>query len=179
MSSTRQNTIRSLDLGCGKGKAKRAIGVDIKENANADIIYDLNKFPYPFRDNIFDEIYCYDILEHLDNVINALKEIYRISKSGAKTYITVPHFTSDSFYAGLEHKRAFSIRSFNEFEEGYHPNIKFRVVEKKIIFRKSKYLFWNYFVEHLVNKIPIIYENSFLRSLFPAKNVYYALEKVK
>ena len=55
-----------LDLGCGNRKKPGAIGVDINPNAQADIIHDLNKFPYPFEDSTFDEIYADNTIEHLE-----------------------------------------------------------------------------------------------------------------
>ena len=41
--------MKILDLGCGKRKQKDAIGVDMSEDSDADVIHDLNKFPYPFE----------------------------------------------------------------------------------------------------------------------------------
>ena len=60
--------MKILDLGCGCHKMPGAIGVDFNPNSDADIIYDLNAFPYPFPDNEFDLIHCDGILEHLDDM---------------------------------------------------------------------------------------------------------------
>ena len=64
-----------LDLGCGRAKFPGSIGVDSNPESDADIIHDLNKFPYPFHDNEFDVIRCIDILEHLDDVVRVMEEI--------------------------------------------------------------------------------------------------------
>jgi len=60
--------MKILDIGCGKNKAKNAIGIDFNPNFQADIIHDLNVFPWPLDDNKFDAVLCYNILEHIDNV---------------------------------------------------------------------------------------------------------------
>ena len=39
--------MKILDLGCGKRKRKGTVGIDISKDTDADIIHDLNKFPYP------------------------------------------------------------------------------------------------------------------------------------
>ena len=71
----KNNKMKILDLGCGKRKHKGAIGIDSEKDSAADIIHDLNKFSYPFKNNTFDLIYCYDILEHLDNIIKVIEEL--------------------------------------------------------------------------------------------------------
>jgi len=76
--------MKILDIGCGKDKIKGegviVIGVDIDPNHKANVVHNLNKFPYPFKDDEFDEIICFNILENLENIPNVIKEIYRIGK---------------------------------------------------------------------------------------------------
>ena len=59
--------MKILDLGCGKAKKSNALGIDINPDTDADVIHDLNVFPYPFPDNEFGVVHCDSILEHLDN----------------------------------------------------------------------------------------------------------------
>ena len=40
------------------------VTLDIDPNCNPDIICDLNELPYPFKDNTFNEIHGYEVLEH-------------------------------------------------------------------------------------------------------------------
>ena len=82
----------SIDLGCGMRKEKGAIGIDINPATKADIIHDLNVFPYPLEDNKFDIIFCYDILEHLADTVRVMEEIYRFAKPNAIVIIKVPHY---------------------------------------------------------------------------------------
>ncbi|MCG3770992.1 MAG: Demethylrebeccamycin-D-glucose O-methyltransferase [Nitrosomonadaceae bacterium] len=71
-----------LDLGCGNKKRPGAIGVDFNDRTAADVIHNLNSFPYPFDDSSFDEIYLDNALEHLDDVIRVMEEVYRLCKPG-------------------------------------------------------------------------------------------------
>ncbi len=58
-----------IDLGCGNKKRPGTIGVDFNERTKADIIHDLNSFPYPFEDASVDMVYIDNTLEHLDDPI--------------------------------------------------------------------------------------------------------------
>lgn len=46
--------MKILDLGCGTRKKKDAIGIDISEGSDSDVIHNLNIFTYPFDDNKFE-----------------------------------------------------------------------------------------------------------------------------
>lgn len=127
-----------LDLGCGKYKIKNAIGMDFCDIPNIDVVHDLNSFPYPFKDNSFDEIHCYHILEHLNDVISVMQELYRIGKSGGKVFIRVPHAScSKSLWIDPTHKRGFTCRTFLDYfnkdaKFGYYSNTDFVVKKQKL-----------------------------------------------
>ncbi len=189
------NEMEILDLGCGKRKHEGAVGIDCEKDSAADVIHDLNKFPYPFKDNTFDLIYCFDILEHLDDIIKVMEELYRISKPGAKIIIGTPHFSSHNTYTDLTHKRAFAVRSFDFFtnEESSiikysHQKAQFRIIKKRI--KPNRFIFnfrrkWikipNIPLEYLINLSPLtqdIYER-FLAFIFTAEAVYFELKVIK
>ena len=81
-----------LDLGCSRRKIPGAIGVDISPDSQADVLHDLNKSPYPFSDNSFDEIFAKHIIEHLDKPEVLIKEIFRLLKPGGTAFIETPPF---------------------------------------------------------------------------------------
>ena len=76
--------IKILDLGCGKKKRPNSIGVDFSDRHDADIIHDLNTFPYPFDSSSIDEVFMDNVLEHLDDPNRVMEEVYRITKKNAK-----------------------------------------------------------------------------------------------
>lgn len=177
-----------LDIGCGKSKALRAIGIDINKNSDADVICDLNRFYYPFKDNSFDEIICIDILEHLDDILGVMAEILRIGRKNALIRIQVPHFSSMDAYTDPTHKRSFSSRSFNYItgnfpELEFYSDIQFKKKKCKINFwpitelRNIKPQEW-IGLGLFANKLTSIYER-FFAFIFPAKNIYFELENVK
>jgi len=115
-----------LDLGCGNRKTKGAIGVDINRNSQADIIWDLNKFPYKFaKDNTFNVIIMNHSLEHLFYTEKVFQEIYRIAKNNAKIIIAVPHFSSYLAYSLIGHYRQFACRAF----ENLGPKFEVKVLK--------------------------------------------------
>lgn len=85
-----------LDLGCGNGKLGD-IGVDIVDAAGADIIHDLNEYPYPFQSESFETILMHHSLEHLKDIHSTLKECRRILKKDGKLIVVVPHPGSNNY----------------------------------------------------------------------------------
>jgi len=47
---------RILDVGCGIHKQPGAIGIDRNPASRADVLADLDRFPYPFGDSSFDRL---------------------------------------------------------------------------------------------------------------------------
>ncbi len=131
------NNRKILHAGCGKTKIPGAIGLDfIKIPGFVDVIYDLNEFPYPFRNNLFDEIHLYHVLEHLDNPLRTIEEMHRILKNGGILYMRVPHFSSMAAFSDITHKRPFGYSSFDIFEDTnpshYYTKVNFKIVKKEI-----------------------------------------------
>ena len=170
--------MKVLDVGCGNNKTKEAIGIDISPNTQADIIHNLNKFPYPFNNNEFDKIICNDILEHLDNVITVMEELYRIAKPNAIIKIRVPHFSDNNAYGDLTHKHFFNTQSFDyftmdKFQHRYSTKIKLKKLNTKIYF--PKLYKW---IEFLANWWPKKYERYFA-FIFSAGNIEFQFMVVK
>lgn len=120
MNDTRavRNGEKVLHIGCGKKKIAGSVGVDFCEGSDADVIWDLDKVPWPFPENEFDRVVCEHILEHLNNYLPAIEEIHRITKPGGLLEVEVPYFTSVFSFSDPTHKRAFTSRSFDYFVEG-------------------------------------------------------------
>lgn len=110
--------MKTLELGCGFNKMAGAIGVDIIRGSQADIIHDLNVFPYPFADNEWDRVLCRDVLEHVDNFVPTIEEIWRIARPGAMVEVSGPFMSSVNYYSDPTHKRAYTSKTFDYFVEG-------------------------------------------------------------
>ncbi|MBP2144650.1 2-polyprenyl-3-methyl-5-hydroxy-6-metoxy-1,4-benzoquinol methylase [Methanofollis sp. W23] len=85
---------RILDLGCNKGELKQYldknrtnyIGLDMKGDG-CDI--QGNLYNLPFKNQSFDTVTLFEVLEHLENPLAALKEAARVSRS--TIVISVPN----------------------------------------------------------------------------------------
>lgn len=157
---------RVLDLGCHSGDLTNIIniaghnevyGLDI---SNVAINYAKRRFPavhficcdlsreIPFRDNYFEAVTAFDVLEHLPNIQKILVEVKRVLKSGSYFVIGVP---SENFLFKIvwfcwlkgkgrvwegTHIHKFKAKDFKIFEQlGFA-----RVSEKKIIFNMWYFL---------------------------------------
>lgn len=70
------------------------IGVDIDKNSEADIIWDLERFPYPFKSKSFDMIVSFEVIEHLWNYEKFLLECNRLLKDKGLLIISTPNRNS-------------------------------------------------------------------------------------
>lgn len=172
-----------LHLGCGSKKRIGSIGVDINKNSQADVIHDLNKFPYPFNSNQFSLIIAEHILEHLDDLTKVLEEIHRIAKPSAKLVIKGPHFTSVDAFTDSTHKHFLTSRTFDYLIPGAYLH-KFKYSKARYKLKKvfvgpdnSKNLALNLILK-LINKYLIYYEKRFA-FIFPVGVISYELEVVK
>ena len=172
--------MKILDIGCGKRKVAGAVGIDLSPESQADIIHDLNSFPYPLRADEFDRIYCLDVLEHLQDVIRTMEEIHRLARKGAEVLIRVPHFTSTLAYGDPTHRHFFNTQSLDYVCGGFEEYDFY----SKVVFKKNKVRlnFWKLHrlngVSLLANRFPHYYEKLFA-FIFPAMNIEFELEVIK
>src|SRR5215216_3901576 len=85
---------RSLHIGCGPHEKMADVGIDILAGPAVDIVHDLNEIPWPLAEESFDLILCYDVLEHLNDIVATMEEIYRVARNEALIKIHVPTGTS-------------------------------------------------------------------------------------
>jgi predicted SAM-dependent methyltransferase len=174
--------MNKLNLGCGTDIKKGYINVDYFKHKGVDRVYDLNKYPLPFKDNQFNKILLADILEHLSNPDKCIRELWRISKNGCKIKITVPHYTSVNAWGDMTHVKPFSKSSMIHFDieqiKGksleFHQKEKFRV---KIELQTPK-IYKIFGINILINKFHKIYER-FFAYIFPIQGIAFYLEAVK
>lgn len=97
-----------LDIGCHGGKfteqilkkigTKKIFGIDISPSA---IELAKKRIPFgnfqvadathlPYRSDFFETVFCLEVLEHVDEPVAVLREIYRVMKKGAYALLLVP-----------------------------------------------------------------------------------------
>ena len=103
--SGQPSDVRILDVGCGTGanlemlsQFGKAEGVDVSDDA---LEFCKRKGltaqkglaeKLPFRDESFDITTALDVVEHLDDDVAGLKEMFRVTKKGGHSLIFVPAF---------------------------------------------------------------------------------------
>jgi hypothetical protein len=125
--------MKKLNLGSGNNYLEGYVNVDDNIHVKADVVHDLNSYPYPFGADEFEEILADHVIEHLDDPLDFLQESYRISKDGAKTIIKCPHFSCNWLHP--RHKSAISTKLFDFLDKNnseYYQRADF-AVEKIIL----------------------------------------------
>lgn len=172
-----------LDLGCGKKKRQGSIGVDYSDRHDADIIHDLNVFPYPFADNSIDQVYLDNVLEHLDNPMAVMAEVHRICKNGAEIKVIVPYFRSAWAFIDPTHQHFFTVDSFAYYDPDHvicqrYDYVKTRFKVELVVFNETLANRWfKKIIIKLANKWPNRYE-TYLSHLLPLDDITYYLRKV-
>ncbi|MFW9873618.1 MAG: methyltransferase domain-containing protein [Candidatus Thorarchaeota archaeon] len=167
-------------MGCGRDIKKGYMNVDIADLAGVDVVCDLEVFPWPFKDNEFDEVYCSHILEHVKNLTRTLEEIHRICKPGAKIRILGPYFAGQGAYNDPTHTKFFTYRTFEYYRRGkYYSTANFITLRRKIFFfstkRFMKSKFYSVPFDFFINSFPMIYQRFFCW-IFPASEINYLLK---
>ena len=176
---------RILELGCGFNKAPGAYGVDILMGSQADLIHDLDVFPYPLQDSSWDRIICHDVLEHLEDFVRTMEEIWRIGAPGATVEVHAPFMSSVNYFSDPTHKRAFTSRSFDYFLPGTtaarfgYSSARFELVhcEYDAEDRPQRRGFHRWILGW-ANRNKVLYENRYA-FLYPVYNISYSLRVLK
>jgi len=148
--------VRVLDVGCGVNKFPGSIGIDRNPRTKADVIVELDRFPYPFPDGVFDEVRAIHVIEHVSDVIGTMEEFHRLLRPGGRVVLETPHYTDFSSFCDPTHKWHLNSYSFRYFGEdnagfGYYSGARFREISVRV----KLLALWRYLgFEFLVNHVP-------------------------
>ncbi len=169
-----------LHLGCGRKKIKGFVNCDVLEGVSPDRVVNLEE-KLPFKDNSVDEIYSRHTFEHVQNFMQLMEELYRICKPNAKLKIIVPYFSHPGAFQDPTHKRFFTLRTFDYFDNekpySYYSNVRFRTTEKRLVFFVLRPKLGAFF-DFVINKNKKIYER-FFAGIFPAEELIIKMEVLK
>ena len=174
--------MKSLDIGCGNHKVLGAVGLDNIKMSGVDVVHDLNKFPYPFKDNSFDAIFANHVLEHLvPDLDKIMAELSRICTPLGKIVIEVPNSLSIGAFADPTHKKFFAYHTFDYFgsnEQSYYTKTRLKVLKRKLIInngRLGSLIFKP--LEKILNwqqKIYLLWPN-----IFPVTTLHFEVQPIK
>jgi predicted SAM-dependent methyltransferase len=174
------NSIKKIDLGCGPKKKQGTLGVDHFPYPGVDVVFDLNRVPWPLNDNLFETVYASHVIEHMDNIPDFMREIHRISNQNAVVHIITPHFSSLDSWKDPTHRWHLSIEWYWPFcnPDSYLTKQipEFEVINSYVKFSSS-----------LRNITPKIIHRLFGQKTwekhypfrYPAKNIHTELRVVK
>lgn len=112
-----------LNLGCGFEKFDDYVGMDVLPQVNPDIVWNMSRTPWPFKDNSFEEIRCMHVFEHIpqphwseiDPIIRIFDEAWRVLEPGGIFHFIIGHPNVSRKASGLLTYRPFTPYTFEGF----------------------------------------------------------------
>lgn len=190
-----ENEPLKIDLGCGSYKKEGFKGLDILPLPGVDFVANIEEGLGFLEDNSVDEYYTSHFLEHIENLELALSEIYRTLKPGGICTVLVPHFSNPHYYSDYTHKRFFGFYSFDYFASAdpnykrrvprYNTEIRFRILDRKLVFKSPEYFIVNLLKKHLHTRffnsahfLQEVYE-AFFTKAFSCYEIKFVLQAEK
>ena len=105
-----------LHWGCGKFPMAGWANVDFMPEVNPDQVVNLKQFPLPWADNSIQVIHSRNLLEHIDETVPLMKEVWRILKPGGYFSAEVPYATSRVYLNDPDHRRPWTEYTVRYFD---------------------------------------------------------------
>lgn len=126
-----------LNIGCGEVRRDGWLNIDKYDSGQQDLIGDVEGH-IDLPDACADEILLDNVIEHVESIPAAMREIRRLLKPGARVTLMTPHYTSSSSWRDPTHRWHLSAQSFDMFcrerNAHYLGGKLFRTVERKLSF---------------------------------------------
>jgi len=157
--------MKKLNLGCGHNYRKGWTNIDLKLDiygikTKIDIAHDLNIYPYPLKDDEYEFIRSWGLMQHIKDLNLHIKELTRVSKKGCILEIHVPYFLSYTTGKELTINR-FGLNCVQLF--GIFRHCGWKLISKKLNVSYNLYLRWinkivNYSesTQNFLERFPII-----------------------
>jgi len=175
----KKESILKLNLKWRKKKLKGFVNCKATKEGFPNFYIDPNKFPWPFKENTFDFIYVDNAPEHFSNFLKNMEEIWKISKPQAKVSIKIPLSPNLKSFANPTLCKVFAHANLNYFDPNFGlnscPNIRFKILKRKIKFNKFFKIFE---IINTSEKLQKAYCVLFSR-IFPPASLEATLEVVK
>jgi SAM-dependent methyltransferase len=107
----------NLNLGCGKQPFRgNWFNLDRVDGFGADLVCTLGRDTIPMETSSVDCVYASQVLEHVRDIVAAMREIHRVLKPGGRLVACTPHAGSDGAWEDPTHVRAFTAQSWAFFD---------------------------------------------------------------
>jgi SAM-dependent methyltransferase len=170
---------KQLNLGCGRDRRPDCWHVDVRSEVAPDLVWDLDRRPYPLPRGHFERIWALDVIEHVESVKGFLEEAHELLVPGGTIEISTPHYSCANSFTDPTHRHHLGYFSLDYFTAGHKWNFytaaRFEIVERLLVFYHSPV---DRLMAHLANRRPELYEKR-LAWIFPAWFLIFKLRAVK
>jgi SAM-dependent methyltransferase len=169
-----------LDIGCGKKKQEAgAVGFDRQPGSSADVLCELQHFPWPVRDDCADRVYLSHFLEHQPDILRVMAEVHRIAKPGAEVIVVTPHYSSPDSFTDPTHVHHLGYHSFDYFDsfpDFTYNAARFDIRERRLTFG-GNLLLDN--LGKMISSMSMDFYEKHFAWIFPARNLSCRLTVLK
>ncbi|TKJ31236.1 hypothetical protein CEE39_07400 [bacterium (candidate division B38) B3_B38] len=160
-----------LDLGCAKGTISyflrqmggRWVSVDLdytnlvaaKELVRENVVQ-IEPHRFPFRNGSFDVVVALDILEHVEDDEDCLREIKRTLKEKGEFYLSTPSVGWFHIVNLLKRKSGLTLEEYGHVREGYKLKVLIKRLEQEgfqVVFSSTYSRFFTEFIEYVLNLV--------------------------
>lgn len=122
-----------VDLACGDNKKEGYFGVDAVQTDAADMVWDLNQYPWPFEDESIEQLHAAHYIEHIamgytaqgqDTLFAFFDECYRVLKPSGVLTIIVPNARCNRAWQDPTHRRFIVAETFLYMAQWWRDNNK-------------------------------------------------------
>jgi SAM-dependent methyltransferase len=170
---------KGLNLGCGRKQRPDCWNVDVLPEVAPDLVWDLDRRPYPLPRNHFEQIWALDVVEHLASVKDFMEEAYDLLAPGGTIEITTPHFSCANSFTDPTHRHHLGYFSLDYFTAdhtwNFYTTVRFEIVDRILVFSNSPI---DRLLSRFANRRPDVYERR-LAWIFPAWFMIFRLRAVK
>ncbi|MEP7011510.1 MAG: methyltransferase domain-containing protein [Acidobacteriota bacterium] len=170
---------KRLNLGCGRRKIPEAWNVDRVASVAPDLVWDLDRPPYPLPAGHFERIYAFDVVEHLGDLVAFVEEAHRLLAPGGVLEITTPHFSCANSFTDPTHRHHLGYFSFDYFTDrsgwNFYSEARFEIVSRLMVFPSGR-LIGRF--SRWANRHPEAYERRFAW-IVPAWFLVFELAKME
>jgi len=169
-----------LDIGCGKKKQEAgAVGLDRQPGSSADVLCELEHFPWPVRDDCADRVYLSHFLEHQPDILRVMAEVHRIARPGAEVIVVTPHYSSPDSFTDPTHVHHLGYHSFDYFDsfpDFTYNAARFDIRERRLTFG-GNLLLDN--LGKMISSMSMDFYEKHFAWIFPARNLSCRLTVLK